>query len=152
MENKEIAQEVNFDKFSQEANEFIKQLASDLGHPEEENRAMIVLKSVMQAIRDRITISESFDLMAQLPIVLRGIYTHQWTYSEKPPQQYESIEEMKQVVEENQRSMGESEFDWNKPTEEIVSICIDSLKKYLSDGQLSHVRGQMPKEVKELIA
>ncbi len=46
---------------------------------------------------------------------------------------------------------GEQKFDWNKSTEKLISIVINSLKQFVSKGQIDHIRDQMPKEVKKLI-
>ncbi|MBK6265884.1 DUF2267 domain-containing protein [Marivirga sp. S37H4] len=144
-------QKVNFEKFSHESNRFINKLSEELGHPEEQNRSFILLRSVMHVIRDRIAIPESFDLMSQLPLILRGIYTEQWKFHDKPPLEYDTIEEMKEEVKNLQSRFGEVEFNWEKSTEELISIVINCLKEYLSEGQIDHIRSQMPKEVKGLI-
>lgn len=142
---------LDFDKHRNEANAFINELSTDLGHPEEQRRVYNILKAVMHALRDRITISESFDVMAQLPFFLKAVYVDQWKYSEKPPRNYDTIEEMKQAVKDEQAKRGETEFDWNEGTEEIIAAVFNHLKKYFTDGQVEHIRDQMPKEVKELI-
>lgn len=38
-----------------------------------------------------------------------------------------------------------------KSTEEIISITLHSLRRYLSEGELDHVAGQMPKALQELV-
>lgn len=139
-----------FEKFVQDANSYVKKLAADLGHPDELGRVFIIWRAVMHAIRERIQISESFDLMSQLPLLLKGMYVHNWKYHEKPPLDYDTIEEMKTVVKKYQDQYGEQQFDWSKSTEEIISITLLSLNEYLTEGQLEHVKGQMPEEVKSL--
>ena len=145
------AKNVSFEKYVHEGNRYMNQLSEKLGHPDEQNRAYILLKAVLQTVRDRITLSESMDLMSQLPLILRGVYTDQWKYSEKPPLRYDTIEEMKEEVKKVQSRQGEQEFDWNKSTKELISIVLNSLKEFVSEGQIAHVRAQMPYEIKELI-
>lgn len=139
--------DLNFDRFVQEANEYVKELADKLGHPEEIQRTFIAWKAVMHTIRDRIQISESFDLMSQLPMILKGVYVQNWKYSEKPPKDFDTIEQMCKEVKALQAQYGESEFKWEKSTEEIIRLIFDSLKKYLSEGQLKHVDNQLPKDL-----
>lgn len=142
---------LNFDKHVHEVNEYINQLATDLGHPEEEQRVMIIWKAVMHSIRDRILISESLDLISPLPIILKGIYTTGWKYTETPPYDYSTVEQWKTQVKELQDQYGEQEFSWSKSTEEIISIVMDSLEKYFPEGQMDHIRGQLPVEVKHMV-
>lgn len=142
---------LNLEKHFHEANEYINELSQQLGHPGEEQRVMMIWRAVMHSIRDRIPMAESLHLISQLPLILKGLYVDQWTYDRTPPKTYETVEEMTRSVEALQARYGEEEFDWNLSTEEIISITINSLRKYASDGQLDHIKSQMPGEVKELI-
>lgn len=141
---------VKFDKFAQEANEFINELATELGHPENQEQTLIVLRSVLHSIRDRITIGESFDLLSQLPILLKGIYVEGWKYHEKP-NTIRSLEEFKNDIKARQEKYGERQFDWDLSTEEIVSKTINKLRRYLDEGQIRHIEDQLPAEVKPLL-
>lgn len=142
---------IDLEKHVHETHSYINQLAEDLGHPREKQRVMIIWRAVMHTVRDRISISESLDLISPLPIILKGIYTTGWKYSDKPPLDYQSIEQMKTKVKAHQNRYGEEEFNWKKPTEDIISITLNSLKRYFSEGQMNHIRGQLPSEVKSLI-
>lgn len=140
---------LNFNKYAQEGNEFIKDLAEDLGHPEEIGRTGIVLRAVLHTLRDRITISESFHLMTQLPMFLKGIYVEDWKYREKPIDIKEK-EAFKDEVKKRQEQYGETAFDWGKSTDDIIRIVVGSLIDYVSPGELDDVVDQLPKEIKEL--
>jgi uncharacterized protein (DUF2267 family) len=85
-------------------------------------------------------------------MIFKGIYVENWKFSEKPPKDFETIEEMKDEVEQIQAQYGERDFPWKKSTEEIISITIHSLKRYMNTAQLQHIKDQLPKEVKELVA
>jgi len=84
-------------------------------------------------------------------LILKGIYVEDWKYSEKPPKNYDSIEEMKKEVKTVQKQYGEENFPWSKPTEEIISITLGSLRKFLDERQLEHLKDQLPKEIKKLV-
>lgn len=142
---------LQLDKYVHEVNEYISQLASDLGHPDEKQRVMIIWRAVMHTIRDRIQISESLDLISPLPLILKGLYTLGWKYTESPPYNYETIEQMKTRVKNLQSQYGEQEFDWGKSTEDIISVVLDSLERYCAEGQMDHIRGQLPEEVKQVV-
>ena len=143
--------DVNFDKYTQEAYEYFNDLALQLNHPDEQERAFRLWKAVMFSIRDRISISESLDLMSQMPMMLKALYAEQWKFHEKPPLNYDSIDEMQEEVKNRQDQFGESDFSWETSTEDLISITIDSMKEYWTGGQVEQLRGQLPKEVKELV-
>lgn len=142
---------VDVENYAHKVNEYVNKLALDLGHPKEQQRVLIIWRAVMHSIRGRITISESFDLMAPLPLILRGIYTTGWKYTETPPYDYKTIEEMKEQVKALQSQYGEQEFSWSKSTDEIISIVLDSLERYFTEGQFDHIRSQLPEEIESLV-
>ena len=138
-----------FDKYAQEGNELLHELATELGHPEELEKTMIILKATLHALRDRITIAESFHLMAQLPLIIKGVFVEHWKYSDKPDD-YDTFEEFKDKIKEEQNLHGETEFDWSESTENIAGTVMKVLnKRYLSDGQLDHVLINLPQDIAE---
>lgn len=139
-----------FDKHVQEANEFVKELSNNLGHPEEQTQTIRLLRAVLHTVRDRIQVGESLDLMSQLPMMLKALYVEQWKYHEKPPLNYDDMAGMAEAVKKEQERMGEQSFDWQESTEDLVKTVLSSLRKYISDGQAIHVMDQMPKEVKAI--
>ncbi|MFP8488909.1 DUF2267 domain-containing protein [Gracilimonas sp. Q87] len=143
--------EADFDQYIHETKKYINKLSSDLGHPEEEQRVFIVWRAVMHTIRDRIHMGESMDLLSALPMILKGHYTMGWKYNETPPYEYDTIEGMKIKVKALQNQYGEADFDWKLPTEDIISITIDSLRNYLSEDHMEHLRSQLPKEISEKV-
>lgn len=139
-----------FDKFAQEGNEYLNELAADLGHPEEMGQTYILLRSVLHVVRDRIMISESFHVLSQLPMFLRGLYVEHWEYRETPLK-IDSLEEFKNAVKQEQAKLGEQQFDWGQSTEDLISMILTSLGvHYLTEGQLQHIASQMPKDLQPL--
>lgn len=141
---------LNFDKYAQEGNRFMKELSENLGHPDDQNAAARILRAVLHSIRDRIAISESFDFLSQLPMFLKAVYVEQWKYNEDV-ERINSLEEFKEKVKQEQAKWGEREFAWETPTEELIKIVFNTLEKYTSPGQMEQLRGMLPAELKELI-
>lgn len=138
---------INFDKYAQEGNAYINSLSERLGHPEEKGRTGILVRAVLHALRDRITVGESLNLMAQLPAFLKVVYVDNWKYKEKP-ESLKNREDFLSKVEENQRMYGEQEFSWNKSTEELAGTVLESLHDYLTEGEIEDVMAQLPEDLK----
>lgn len=132
-----------FDKYAQDGNKFLKDLAADLGHPEEINRAAIVLRSTLHILRDRITMAESLNLVSQLPMFLKAVYVENWKYREKP-ERIGNIDEFKEKVKEEQLRYGEEEFDWDIHTDEIIKKVFKVLGRYVSEGEMKDIHAQVP--------
>ncbi len=139
-----------FDNYLKEANTYIKGLAQALGHPEDTEQTIRLLRSVLHCLRDRISVAESLDLLSQLPMMLKSLYVEQWTYHEKPPLQYDNLAGLAEAVEKEQAQLGERKFDWPESTEELAKKVTASLRQYLTDGQAIHIIEQMPTGVREL--
>ena len=142
---------LDFDKYAQEGNEFINHLAGELGHPNEVGKTSIVLRAVLHTLRDRLTVGESINLLAQLPMMLKAVYVEDWKYSEKPVK-LKSIEELKEYVKEEQEKYGETQFNWEEPTREIIATVLRVLsERYLSDGELKDIMAQLPEQMESVI-
>jgi uncharacterized protein (DUF2267 family) len=141
---------INFLKYAEEGQHFLNDLAKDLGHPEETGRTGILLRAVLHVLRERLTIPESLNLLSQLPMALKGIYTDNWKYQEKP-HKIKTQQEFAAEVEKHQAQYGEQAFSWDKPTTELIQIVFKALNRYISPGQLDDIIAQMPLELKSLI-
>ena len=137
---------LHFDKYAKEGNEFVNNLSTELGHPEEIGRTGIILRAVLHTLRDRLTVSESLDLLAQLPMFLKAVYVENWKYMEKPTQ-IATLDEFTEEVKKHQDQYGEDEFNWNKSTKDIVAIVLNELSTYVTEGESEHILAQLPKEI-----
>ena len=142
---------LNFNKYAQEGNECMKNLATKQGHPDQIPRTGIILRAVMHTLRERLTISENLHLMAQLPMFLKAVYVDNWKYREKPLQ-LSTLDEFTEEVKKYQSQYGENEFNWEKHTKDIVSIVLQELVTYVSKGESEHIKAQLPKELEEFFS
>lgn len=69
---------LDFEKYASKGNEFVKLVAEDLKVPRE--KAGRIIRAVLHSLRNRISHEESFQLMAQLPMVLKGVYVDGWKF------------------------------------------------------------------------
>jgi uncharacterized protein (DUF2267 family) len=142
---------LDFNKYAQEGNQFLNHLANKLGHPKEKSQTAIILKAVLHTLRDRLTISESLDLIAQLPMFLKAVYVDNWKYMERP-NKLKTIEDFKEEVKKQQEQLGENQFDWKMPTRDIIKNVLGVISEnYLSEGEMKDVMAQLPEEMEGVI-
>jgi uncharacterized protein (DUF2267 family) len=139
----------NFEKFAQEGNSFMKELARNLGHPNEIGRTEIILRAVLHTLRDRLTVGESLNLISSLPMFMKAMYVDSWKYRDKPLP-LKTRQDFIDEVERLQLEIGERNFDWAVSTEEIVNTVFNTMKKYIPEGEVTDMVSQLPADIREL--
>jgi len=125
----------------QETNEWLGELEQDL-HTEDRQRAYISLRSVLQALRDRLPPPEAVHLGAQLPMLLRGMYYEGWTMTGKPLKA--DREEFLERIAEGIVTSGP--VDPEREARAVFRI----LARRISAGEIQDVTGSLPLGLREL--
>src|SRR5919106_6787617 len=73
-----------FDKTIHKTNTLLKNIETELGWANQRNMSYAVLRAVLHALRDRLTVQEAADLAAQLPLLVKGIFYNGWNPSSVP--------------------------------------------------------------------
>ncbi|MFW6288886.1 MAG: DUF2267 domain-containing protein [Spirochaetota bacterium] len=141
---------LNFDDYAREGKEFMHRLAADLGHPDREDQAGILLRAVLHTLRDRISMAENLHVVSQLPMFLKAIYVDQWSYSDQMDR-IRSADEFAKRVEEHQAQFGENRFDWNEPTTTLITKTLAAVERYLTEGEIEDVKSELPEEIAALV-
>src|SRR5215216_2147075 len=122
-----------------------------MGDPHNIGLAIRVTKAVFRTLRRRITPEQSMHLISQLPLILKGLYVDGWELSEKlsDSQTWEDfLFELRNAV---PPSSG-ADFADDENARKIVAAFFSTLKQYVSDGELDHLRSQLPPMIAEVIA
>lgn len=121
---------------------WLEQLAMDLGNVPLQ-RAYSVLRAVLHALRDRLTVDEAVTLGAQLPMLVRGFYYEGWRPAGRPIK-YRHKGEFLERIGELYRGLEEPE------REPAVRAVFRLLASHVTGGELKHVRDQLPTELRSL--
>jgi uncharacterized protein (DUF2267 family) len=107
-------------------------------------RGYLALRSVLHALRDRLTTPEVAQLGAQLPTFIRGVYYEGWNPARTPVKSRGKELFLRQI---------RAEFAHTKnpdvDAEEIARAIFRVLAKHVSKGELDQVRALLPKEIRE---
>lgn len=137
------------DRYFQELHRLLNELGEDLGHPEDPEQVFIVLVAFLHTIRNRIPIQGGFHFMAQLPMILKGLFADKWSYSDDPLV-IRHWDEFCEHFEKEQHKHGERSFDWNMDTAQIIRMTFQCLtRNYFSSGEITHVLHMLPNEIVE---
>lgn len=132
----------NINASVQKTFEWLKDVERELG-TEDRQVAYHVLRAVLHALRDRLIVEEAGNLAEQLPALLRGIYYEGWSPANKP-EKMSKQQFLARIAAELESTA--CEFSPSRSVSAVFSV----LQKRIAAGEISDVRGALPKEFEEL--
>lgn len=122
-------------------NVWLEELAEDMGG--DYHNAYQALRASLHALRDRLTVEETSDLAAQLPMVVRGMYYEGWNPSHTPSTE----KDLSAFLQRVEKEMGNGA---TVDPEQAARSVFRLLSAHCTAGQIKHVRGNLPKELQTL--
>lgn len=110
---------------------------------QDEHKAYLALKAVLQTLRDRLTVEESVQLGAQLPMLVRGFYYEGWDPSGKPVKgrhQEEFLARVKNYFARDERVA----------PEQVVRAVFNVLSKHVTKGEIHDIKNMLPADLRVL--
>lgn len=132
-----------WEKAAQKSNLWLKELAEELGW-KDLHHTYIAVRSVLHALRDRLTPQEAADLASQLPLLIKGIYYDGWSPGSTPVKA-RSKEDFLGIVWESLRR-GVPDAD----PERVTRAVFDLLARHVSEGEIRDIRRILPEPLREL--
>jgi uncharacterized protein (DUF2267 family) len=131
-----------FDRTVQETNVWLGEITDDLGP--DRQVAYRVLRAVLHALRDRLTVEQAAHLSAQLPMLIRGIYYEAYQPAKTPTAIRSRAEFLSGIS--NQLS----DIRPVDPEDACLSV-LGCMHRHLSPGQLEKVIRALPEHVRQLL-
>jgi uncharacterized protein (DUF2267 family) len=133
-----------FNSSVEKTNRVLKEIEDAYGWPKERRQQSYdALRSVLHALRDRLTVQEAADLAAQLPMLIRGLYYEGWSPSKVP------------VKMDREEFLARIRADFPFAVEggitNLVQVVIQSLRDYITEGEWEDVRSSMPKDLAAIL-
>ncbi len=124
---------LDFEQHAATANQFVRLVSEELGVTI--IMAGKIIRAVFHALRNRSSHEESFQLMAQLPMALKGVYADGWKFSKD----YLHISELNDFMEEiKQEDGGLSGYDFSDPekAETAITVVFKALNYIISEEEM----------------
>ena len=131
-----------FDTTLHKTNDWINRLGDLLGW-EDKQKSYMVLKTTLQALRDRITVEEVAQLGAQLPMLIRGFYYEGWKPADTPLNVRNRAQFLARI---NEHFQGDETVDPEVAARAVIALHSDRI----SDGEIEDVKGVLPAEIRNL--
>ncbi len=138
-----------FNKYAQKGNQMVNELAAELGIPEDKETAFRILRAVLRALRNQLSIEESFQLLAQLPMAIKGIYVEQWNIS-KSEGRARNVHDFVAAVRHQDHPMGRHDLMTAKDGINAVMAVFKVLSAHVSAGEIKDIISVLPTPLKDL--
>jgi uncharacterized protein (DUF2267 family) len=140
----------DFNRHAEKGNRFLRDLAAELGNRNDTKKAGKVLTAAFFALRNHLTLQENFQLLAQLPIVFKGAYVHNWSPEKKHEVSRKRNDFIMEYLSHVDKNSMFSVADMERGTEEIHAA-FRILKKHISPGEYKNMQGVLPSQLKKLL-
>ena len=138
-----------FNQYAAEANTFFKDYAKQIQMTENPEAAVRVFTSIMHGLRELISVEESLQLLAQLPMFLKAIYVKGWTGKGKVKVKH--MEEFIDLVRKFNGKTSVHDLGSEDQAENYIRTTFIVLRKYISLGELEDIRTELPKDLKNMV-
>ncbi|HYC39241.1 MAG TPA: DUF2267 domain-containing protein [Chitinophagaceae bacterium] len=138
-------------KYLEEANVFFRDVAIELGNPQDTDHAFRVSVALFHTLRDRITTQESMHVISQLPMILKGLYVDGWKIHDEVDRT-DTLHEFLDAVRSHSLRNAGRDFGNDQQAVDNLSAVIRVLRRYVSEGEMRHIRQQLPQPIAELFA
>ena len=138
---------LNFEKYVAKGNEFVNLLMKEL-NTEDRDHAGRILRSVFRALRNRLTVAESIQLLAQLPMFLKALYVDGWKFQQSK-NRIKSMEDFAiEVMAEDGKASWRDFSNVDEATTSIKSV-LRTLSKYVSPGEMNDMMDVLPQPLQQ---
>ena len=131
-----------FDATVHKTNAWLKRLM-EIGGWQDRHLAYVALRATLHALRDRLTVEETAQLAAQLPMLVRGFYYEGWDPTGAPARDRHQEAFLARIW---------RELPPGAPMdpEPVARAVFRLLSERVADGEIDDVRHVLPAEIREL--
>lgn len=140
---------LNFNKYIQDGELFIREVAKELGAPDDMAKAGRILRAVLHAFRTRISPVESLQLIAQLPMLIKAVYVDGW----KMTNEARELRHLGDFIEAVREAGGRgviNDFVTDYEVEQAIRAVFTVVRSHVSEGEIRDILATLPVELRPL--
>jgi uncharacterized protein (DUF2267 family) len=131
-----------FDRTIHKTNSWLQGLMEALGW-EARPRAYAALRATLHALRDRLTVEETAQFAAQLPMLIRGFYYEGWAPAGKPVRDRQKEQFLARITQEMRAEEG---IDPERVARAVFAV----VAKRVTEGEIEDVKHILPADIRHL--
>lgn len=131
-----------FDTTMHKTHTWLNDIMQELGW-EDRHKAYLALRTTLHALRDRLSVEETAQLGAQLPMLIRGLYYEGWDPTGKPEKVRHKTAFLAPIRDHFRD-------DWQVDPEEVARAVLKVLTQHVSEGEIADIKHCLPTELRAL--
>ncbi len=139
---------LNFEDYAINGNEFVRLVKEELEIPDQKTGRII--RAVLHALRNRLSHEESFHLIAQLPMAIKGVYVDSWKFN-KDFDKIRHINDFLDEVKKEDSGMAQYDFGNANTAKQSVAAVFKAISYFVSEDEMNHIILILPGELKVFI-
>lgn len=146
---KNLKKMLNFNKYVHEGEKFVHEVALETNTPWDMIRAVRILRAVLHALRNRLPVASSLQLIAQFPMLIKAIYVDGWKISN----QASTMRHIGDFIEAVREEAGPAlvrEFVTDYEVKQAIYAVFTVIGKHVSEGEIKDILATFPEELKPL--
>jgi uncharacterized protein (DUF2267 family) len=136
---------MHFYSFARKGYEFIDEVAQEL-ETEDTDKAGRITRSVLRALRNRLTLEESLHFLAQLPMMLKAIYVDSWSMTMNYEKMKHISDFISEVVKEDDASAWK-DFSSSDEVQQSIIAVFKVLARHISPGEVENLMEVLPEDL-----
>ena len=133
---------LRFEEYAAKGRAFVEEVAVEL-NTTDQDQAGRILRSVLRALRNRLTVEESFQFISQLPMAIKGVYVDGWQVKLNPAK-LKHIEDFRSEVIHEDEHAALKDFAKEGSVDEAIKSVFVVLGRHISPGEIEHVLNALP--------
>ncbi|MDP4261298.1 MAG: DUF2267 domain-containing protein [Bacteroidota bacterium] len=137
---------LDFEKYAAKGNKFVKLVEDELQVPKD--KAGRIIRAVLHALRNRLSHEDSFRLLAQLPLALKGIYVDGWKFDKD----FTRISHGNDFLDEVRKEDWEQasyDFGNNRNAQKAIAAVFKAMSYFVNKGEFENIMASLPGEIKQ---
>ena len=126
----------------------MKLYAKELNLGDDTEKAGRILSAILHGLREIISVEESLQLMAQLPMFLKAVYVNGWTLRKEA--KVKNMDDFIKLIKKFDGTTAKTDFSTDEQAENYIDSTFMMLRDYISLGEMEDIRSVMPRELKSL--
>ena len=131
-----------FDTTVHKTHAWLHDIMQELGW-QDRHKAYLALRTTLHALRDRLSVEETAQLGAQLPMLIRGLYYEGWNPTGKPEKVRHKTAFLAPIRDHFRD-------DWQVDPEEVARAVLKVLTQHVSEGEIADIKHCLPTELRAL--